>query len=63
MYLVGLCLLKLFPQTAQQALDVDIPVDRENGQSDEKRTQILQTAPEMVGWQRLFRMKPEMVCS
>jgi hypothetical protein len=41
--------LKLFPQTAQQALDVDIPVDRENGQSDEKRTQILQTAPEMVG--------------
>jgi hypothetical protein len=34
-------LLKLFPQTAQQALDVDIPFDWDNGQGDEKRTQIL----------------------
>ncbi len=52
-------LLKLFPQAAQQALDVDIPVDWDNVQSDEKRTQILKTAPEMVGWQQLYHAKPE----
>jgi len=34
-------LLRLFPQTTQQALDVDIPVDWDNVQSDEKITQIL----------------------
>jgi hypothetical protein len=34
-------LLKLFPQTGLQALDVNIFVDWDNVQSDEKRTQIL----------------------